>query len=234
VAKAPAPKKSVSPFKKAASKAIVPVDPENSDSAAWLAGGDVMNLPLDDDRAETEYTVSPFRALLADRPRNPQKGEHIPTAKTRRGVMYASGLGLPQEAIARIMGIGIDTLKKHYEEELFAARHVMVNDIQTNLFNIARDPNHKGTVQAGIFLLSKLGGDEYRDKKSVELTGKDGQPLQIDQRTQTVDPTMLSMEQRDALREIMTAAISLARQPATQPIEGEYTEVTNENSDNTD
>ena len=172
-----------------------------------------------------EYTVSPFRALLADRGKTIRSGDHYPTAKTRQGVMYAAGLGLSQEAIGKVMGISLETLRSHYEEELQSARHVMMNDIQTNLYNIARDPKHKSSVQAGIFLLSKLGGDVYREKKSVELSGPDGQPLQIDQQTKTIDPSLLNPEQRDALRDILNSAMRLAQQPGPAQIEGEYRQV---------
>ncbi len=139
--------------------------------------------------------------------------------------MYAAGLGLSQEAIGKVMGISLDTLRSHYEEELQSARHVMMNDIQTNLYNIARDPKHKSSVQAGIFLLSKLGGDVYREKKSVELSGPDGQPLQIDQQSRTIDPSLLNPEQRDALRDILNSAMRLAQQPGPAQIEGEFRQV---------
>lgn len=189
-------------------------------------GREVVKVELDD--KSPEYTVSPFRAMLADRGRTISAGSHVPTAKSRQGVMYGAGLGLSQEAIAKVMGISLDTLRSHYPDELASARHVMVNDIQTNLYNIARDPKHKGTVQAGIFLLSKLGGEEYKEKKAVELTGPDGKPLQIDQRTQTIDPSLLNPEQRDALREILNSALKLAQQPGPAQIEAEYREVDGE------
>ena len=83
-------------------------------------------------------------------------------------------------------------------------------------------------MQAGTYLLSKPGGDVYREKKSVELSGPDGQPLQIDQKTQTIDPTLLSAEQRDALREIMTSAMKPAQQAGPIQLEGEYRDVTND------
>ena len=194
------------------------------------AGRDVIQLPTRDAKEDggPEFTISPLRALLADRGRTIAKNQHVPNAKTRRGVMYGSGLGLSQEAIANIMGVSIDTLRAHYEEELASAIHVMASDIQTNLYNIARDPKHKGTVQAGIFLLSKIGGDMYREKRSIELSGPDGRPLEIDQRTQTIDPTLLSPEQRDALREIVSSAMKLAQQPGPVQLEGEYRDVTND------
>lgn len=205
-------------------------EPINDTAEKLETGRDIIQLPTKGakDDEGPEFTVSPLRLLLADRGRAVAKNQHVPTAKTRQGVMYGQGLGLSQLAIAKILGISLDTLRSHYEMELSISREVMVSDIQANLYNIARDPNHKGTVQAGIYLLSKLGGEVYREKKSVELSGPDGQPLQIDQKTQTIDPTLLSSEQRDALREIMTSAMKLAQQAGPVQLEGEYRDVTND------
>jgi len=205
-------------------------EPINDTAEKLATGRDVIQVPTKDAKEDDgpEFTVSPLRALLADRGRTVAKNQHVPTAKSRQGVMYGQGLGLSQRAIATIMGISLETLRSHYEMELSISREVMVADIQANLYNIARDPKHKGTVQAGIYLLSKLGGEVYREKKSVELSGPDGQPLQIDQKTQTIDPTLLSAEQRDALREIMTSAMKLAQQAGPIQLEGEYRDVTND------
>lgn len=198
-------------------------DPINNTPEKLATNREVITLPVADATEDgPEYTVSPFRALLADRGRTIRTGDHVPTAKTRQGVMYAAGLGLSQEAIAKVMGISIATLRSHYEEELESAQAVMMNDIQANLYNIARDPKHKGTVQAGIFLLSKLGGEVYRDKKAMELTGPDGRPLQIDHQTRTIDPSLLNPEQRDALRDILNSALKLAQQPGPAQIEADY------------
>lgn len=190
--------------------------PVNDTPEKLETGRSAVNIDVKGDIVE--YTVSPFRAMLADRGRTIRVGDHVPTAKSRQGVMYASGLGLSQEDIAKVMGISSETLRTHYREELTAARHVMMNDIQTNLYNIARDPKHKGTVPAAIFLLNKLGGEEYRERKTVELTGPDGQPLQVDHKTRTIDPNLLNAEQRDALRDILNSALKLAH--PNQAIEG--------------
>ena len=201
-------------------------DPINDGPEKYATGREVLTLPVGSDAADSpEYTVSPFRAMLADRGRTISSGMHVPTAKSRQGVMYAAGLGMSQESIAKVIGISLDTLCSHYREELDSAQAVMMSDIQTNLYNIARDPKHKGTVQAGMFLLSKLGGEVYKEKKAMELSGPDGKPLQIDQQTRTVDPTLLSHDQRDALREILTSAMKLAQQPGPVQVEGEYKEV---------
>ena len=114
----------------------------------------------DVDGIDKRYTVSPIRALLPDKgARKKSPHEHIPTEKSRKGVLHAVGLGMNHENIAKVMGISVTALTNHYREELDIGLSVVMDDVKTNLYNIARDPAHKGTVQAGIYLLSRLGGD---------------------------------------------------------------------------
>jgi hypothetical protein len=103
-----------------------------------------------------------------------------------------------------------------------------MDDVKANLYNIARDPNHKGTVQAGMYLLSRLGGDSFRDVKRVEMTGADGKPLEISHKTQTIDPRLLDADQREALRDILNSALRLAAPSAQQVADGEFEEVPDE------
>jgi hypothetical protein len=187
----------------------------------------------DDSGVDKRYTVSPIRALLPDKgARKKASHEHIPTEKSRRGVLHAIGLGINRENLAKVMGINVTTLTNHYREELDIGLSVVMDDVKTNLYNIARDPNHKGTVQAGMYLLSRLGGDSFRDVKRVEMTGADGKPLEISQKTQTIDPRLLDADQREALRDILNSALRLAA-PSVQAaqdgaIEGDYEEVPDE------
>ena len=112
-------------------------DPINDGPEKYETGREVLTLPVSSEGADgPEYTVSPFRAMLADRGRTISSGMHVPTAKSRQGVMYAAGLGMSQESIAKVIGISLDTLCSHYREELDSAQAVMMSDIQTNLYNI--------------------------------------------------------------------------------------------------
>ena len=187
--------------------------------------------PTDVDGIDKRYTVSPIRALLPDKgARKKSPHEHIPTEKSRKGVLHAVGLGMNHENIAKVMGISVTALTNHYREELDVGLSVVMDDVKTNLYNIARDPAHKGTVQAGIYLLSRLGGDAFKDIKRIEMTGADGKALEISQKTQTVDPRLLDADQREALRDILNSALRLAApnaQAQTDIIDGEYEEVDN-------
>ena len=185
----------------------------------------------DVDGIPQRYAVSPIRALLPDKgARKKSPREHIPTEKSRKGVLHAVGLGMNHENIAKVMGISVTALTNHYREELDIGLSVVMDDVKTNLYNIARDPAHKGTVQAGIYLLSRLGGDAFKDIKRIEMTGADGKALEVSHQTQTVDPRLLDADQREALRDILNSALRLAA-PNTQAqsdiIDGEYEDVDN-------
>lgn len=60
---------------------------------------------------------------------NPETGQqlpHEPTEKTRAEASALYSYGIPQEEIARFIGIDAKTLRKHYREELDGA-HVKAN-----------------------------------------------------------------------------------------------------------
>jgi hypothetical protein len=187
--------------------------------------------PTDVDGIPQRYAVSPIRALLPDKgARKKSPREHVPTEKSRKGVLHAVGLGMNHENIAKVMGISVTALTNHYREELDIGLSVVMDDVKTNLYNIARDPAHKGTVQAGIYLLSRLGGDAFKDIKRIEMTGADGKALEVSHQTQTVDPRLLDADQREALRDILNSALRLAApnaQAQSNVIDGEYEEVEN-------
>lgn len=166
-----------------------------------------------------ELVVTPLRQLLAER----RVGKHVATDETREGVMHASAFGIELDVLAKAMGIERDVLDEVYSDELAIGRSLLMNDLQTNLYNIGCDKFHKDSVRASMYLLGKLGGEMYRDTNRFELSGRNGQAIQIDQRTQTIDPTLLSGDQRDALREILTSAMKLAALPeGERVIEGSF------------
>lgn len=128
-------------------------------------------------------------------------------------------LGYEQEKIAALMGISVDTLYKYFRSELDTGQAEMLSDVASNLYNIARGDS-KGAVTAAIFILKARARWRDTDNK-LEVTGADGKPLQV-QATQTFDSTRLTSAQRDALREIMKAAITAKSQ--SEAIDAEVVE----------
>lgn len=158
-------------------------------------------------------TVSPLRAIMDE---VQEAGEHVVTERTRQGVLYGAGLGIEKKALARIMGLDVETLERLYATELDTGVHLLMSDIQTNLYNIARDPNHSQAVRSGMFLLGKLGGKVFNEAKRLEAA-------QVNPTTRTIDPSTLTDDQRDALKDILLSAMRLAQPGAV--IEGEYAEI---------
>ena len=139
--------------------------------------------------------------------RGPGRPPHEPTEEFRDLVRRASAMGLPQEAIAKLLKIGVNQLVKYYRGELdLGGAHANLKVTET-LFSIATDKEHKGCVAAAIFWSKARNG--WREVTRTEHTGADGTAIKAEiTATSTIDASQLSPEQREALREVITARSS--------------------------
>lgn len=98
--------------------------------------------------------------------------EHIPSDEQRRLVESTSGLGLPHEQIAALIGIDDKTLRKHYRTELDEGKAKASSQIAKTLYNKALG----GDTTALIWWTKS----QMRWSETVrqEVTGADGEPLQ--------------------------------------------------------
>ena len=127
---------------------------------------------------------------------------HVPKDDLREVVRRAAGMGLPQESIARMMKIGLVTLRKHYKDELSTGSTVANMEVLETLYSIATDKEHRGCVSAAIFWTKVRSG--WREVSRTEHTGADGQPIKAEvSAVSKLDATNMTPEQRDALREII-------------------------------
>jgi len=131
---------------------------------------------------------------------------HVPTVATRRQVIEFSAMGLTQMQISKLLGISSVTLVKSYREELDTAEARALFNVANNLYNIATDPTNKSSAAAAMFWMKTRGGwreknrlDEM-EQKAIETAEGSGKPQQV------LDPRLLTVEQRQALREIVTVA----------------------------
>lgn len=163
-------------------------------------------------------TVSPLRTVMAECEGLGPDG-HVVTERTRQGVSLGAGLGMERKILAMILDVDVETLERLYAKELETSTHLLMSDIQTNLYNIARDPKHVSSVKSGVYLLGKLGNRLYQEQRVAS------QALTVNPATRTIDPALLTDEQRDDLRNILMSAMRLAGQGgAGELVEGEYTE----------
>lgn len=97
---------------------------------------------------------------------------HEPDKARRDKVESMSALGIPQEDIARVLGICVDTLAKYYRDELDNARTKANTQIGGALFRKALS----GDTASLIFWMKTRAG--WKETNVQEHTGKDGSPLQ--------------------------------------------------------
>ena len=92
-----------------------------------------------------------------------------PTAEQRALVERWASFGLPHEAIARTLNIALETLRKHYRDELANGRHEANAKVAGALFNTAIS-NHPSAVTAQIFWLKTRAG--WKETQAIEITEK--------------------------------------------------------------
>jgi hypothetical protein len=97
---------------------------------------------------------------------------HKPTDDLRRQIEQASGLGLPHDQIAALVGISDETLRKYYGPELAVGKAKASAQVAKTLFNKA--------VQGGdttAMIWWTKAQMRWSETVKQELTGQDGAPL---------------------------------------------------------
>ncbi len=88
--------------------------------------------------------------------------------------------GQTAETICRVLKMSMTTLYEHYKDEVETGQASMVSDISTSLAQRAKG----GSDTAAIFLLKTRGNGKFTERNAVELTGANGGPIEIAQRTE--------------------------------------------------
>jgi len=150
-------------------------------------------------------TGRPNRAPLTHEPGKVGKPAHAVTPTQQRLVQHWTAVGLSQAKIAGLMGIAVCTLQKYYRYELDHGEEIANANVAANLYRIACSsaPSAAGAAQ---YWLNKRSEKFREAPRRVELTGKNGAPVAVASAQLTLDPRKLTAAQRDALREILTAA----------------------------
>ena len=98
---------------------------------------------------------------------------HVPTDESRNIVESLSGFGIPQDEIAKLLGIDPKTLRLHYTGQIELGGIKATAKVAQNLFTMACKPTREG-LQAAIFWLRvRAGWSEYTPRSPVpEPLGK--------------------------------------------------------------
>jgi len=98
---------------------------------------------------------------------------HDPTQRDRELVMNLVGFGLTQPQICDMMGFkSAAILRKHYRRELDVGEAALVHDVARSLKQKAMG-NDSGSVAAATFLLSRRGGDAWKEHSTMDHTNRD-------------------------------------------------------------
>ena len=86
---------------------------------------------------------------------------HVPTDETRNLVESLSGFGIPQDEIARLVGIDPKTLRFHYADQIELGSIKATAKVAQNLFTMACKPTREGLSAAIFWLKVRAGWSEY-------------------------------------------------------------------------
>ena len=125
---------------------------------------------------------------------------HEPTDASRKQVEALASYGVPQEHIARVIGISDRTLRSHYAEVLATAAIKANSLVAQSLFNKATKGEGSSSVTAAIFWLKTRA--RWRERDIHEITGLDGGPIQMmdlsglsDAQLAALEPVLRSLSQ---------------------------------------
>ena len=97
--------------------------------------------------------------------------KHVPTDEQRTKAKGYAAVGLPHHDIAKMVGVSIKTLLKHYRDELDLGKATANAQVAGKLFSMAIG----GNVASAIFWLKAQAG--WRETQRHELGGLDGEPI---------------------------------------------------------
>lgn len=90
---------------------------------------------------------------MTDRGRPPYQ----PTDKDRRIAEALAGWGIPQERIARVIGVDPKTLRKHFCDELEMGSSKLEAQLAQNLLRIAQGPDRQALIATIFALKARFG-----------------------------------------------------------------------------
>ena len=112
---------------------------------------------------------------MTEEKRAPRNPPHKPTEETLRLARTLSGYGVPQEEIARQIGICQKTLRLHYRGELDAGVAQANAKVAEGLYKKALGDGPQSASAAMFWLKTRAG---WKETVVNEHTGKDGKPIE--------------------------------------------------------
>jgi hypothetical protein len=132
--------------------------------------------------------------------------EHVPTPDNRKTVQLLITAGNGKELIAKVLKIHVDTLEKHYADELETGLAVANANVAANLYAQATKDDPKAVTAAIFWLKSRAGWNEYgptpapmiAQKERVEKLGKKAEADELAKNPDASTPMGALMAKRQA------------------------------------
>lgn len=112
------------------------------------------------------------------RGRTPGTPDHVPTPESRRQVEMLIGYGLVHDAIAAVIGVSDETLRKHYRAELNHGKAKVVAQVANSLVKKALS-ERPDAINAAKFYLERQGN--WTETKNINTTIKDARRMTDDE-----------------------------------------------------
>lgn len=119
-------------------------------------------------------------------------GHHVPTKRAREQVSGMVACGLNAAEIAHVLGTDEATVRLHYEQEVRHGVAATTAKVGGALLKAAM----RGDSNAARFWLQARA--RWSVPTKVELTGKDGEPIKIEERRKLMDSIVSMAGQGDA------------------------------------
>lgn len=136
-----------------------------------------------------------------------QEPPHVPTSRTRKLVAQLASFGLDEKEIGVACGVSLHVLRKWYKEEIEHGLAITISKVGVALVRQAL----RGDVNAARFFLQSRA--RWVVPTKVEMTGKDGGPVELELRRKTMDNVLQLLRAATARQEeAATLAPSVAGQ----------------------
>ena len=153
--------------------------PEATSEQVGGVGSGVVVEPLKNDLNAKGGVVANY-STRAVSPKNDNR-KH-PDAMIAQSVATMSFSGFTMDMVCNALRISESTVREHYDYEFKNGQSNMVSEIAGSLAQRAK----AGSDTAAIFLLKTRGGGKFTERNALELTGANGGPIEIAQRTEVV------------------------------------------------
>lgn len=145
-----------------------------------MRGSGVAVEPLQKPLARSEQGAMVQQNTRAVSPINDTRRHPDPVLA--QSVATMSFAGFTMDKVCSALRLSESTVRKYYDHEFKNGQSNMVSEIAESLAQRAK----AGSDTAAIFLLKTRGSGKFTERNAVELTGKDGNPIEITHRAEVV------------------------------------------------